>query len=230
MTEIKLIFFDMEGTIFRKIIKNSVGNTAPSAWTLIAKRLGEKAAEEEIETKNKWNSGKYKGYVEWMEDAIKIQQKYGLTRELFEKIMALIEYYPGVKETFEELHRRGFHTALISGGFKAQADRAQKDLKIRHAFSACEYFWDDAGKLIHWNLLPCDYEGKVDIMRLLMKEHGLGPEQCAFVGDGRNDIPLARTVGLSIAYNAQKELQDASTYSINQQEGKEDFREVLNYF
>lgn len=230
MAGIKLIFFDMEGTIFEKAVKNSHGNIAPSAWTLIANHLGEKASKEEEETKRKWNAGEYQGYVEWMEDTISIHQKYGLTKGFFDKVMGSIGYHSGVKETFRELHKMGYHTALISGGFKAQADRAQMDLKIKHAFSACEYFWNKQGEICHYNLLPCDYDGKVDFMKLLMKEHGLGKEQCAFVGDGKNDFPLAKAVGISISFNGPKELQEACTYSINQKEGKEDFREILKYF
>ena len=121
MVDIKLIFFDMEGTIFRKAVKNSKGNIAPSAWTLITNHLGKGATREENATKAKWTAGKYKGYVEWMEASIRVHQKYGLTKDFFGKVMNSIEYHNGVKETFEELHKRGFHTALISGGFKAQA-------------------------------------------------------------------------------------------------------------
>jgi len=227
---IKLIFFDMEGTIFKKAIKNSYGDIAPSAWALIAKHLGENALEEENETKRKWNDGEYSGYVEWMEDTIRIHQKYGLTKSFFEKVMKSIEYHKGVKETFRELHRKGYHTALISGGFKAQADRAQIDLKIRHAFSACEYFWGKNGKLIHWNLLPCDYDGKVDFMKLLMKEHGLSAKECAFVGDGKNDIPQAKAVGLSISFNGNENLQKVATYCVNQEEGEGRFQGGFEVF
>jgi len=98
-----------------------------------------------------------------------------------------------------------------------------------HSFAAGEYFWGEDGKIIGWNLLPCDYEGKKGFMKLITEEYGLKPEECAFVGDGRNDIPLAKAVGTSIAFNGAKELQAVCTYSINQEEGKEDFREVLKY-
>jgi len=226
---IKLIFFDMEGTLFRKAYKDSKGNTAPSAWSLLAEHLGPEAAKEEDRTKEKWNSGEYAGYVEWMEDTISVHKKYGLTRDFFEKVMAGIDYHPGVVETFDVLRKKGYKTALISGGFKAQADRALKDLKINHAFAACEYLWGDDGELVHWNLLPCDYEGKLDFMNLIMKEHGLTREECAFVGDGRNDVPFAKAVDLSIAFNGAQELQDVCSHSVNQEEGKEDFRAVLEF-
>ncbi|MEK6852493.1 MAG: HAD-IB family phosphatase [Nanoarchaeota archaeon] len=227
--KLRLAFFDMEGTIFKKTVKATHGRTAPSAWTLLAEHLGPEAAREESETKRKWNSGEYAGYVEWMEDTIRVHQKYGLTRDFFERVMNSIMYHGGTKETFQELKKRSYRTALISGGFKAQADRAQVDLRIDHAFAACEYFWDKNGKLLHWNLLPCDYEGKLDFMQLIMKEHGLKKEQCAFVGDGKNDIHLAKAVGLSIAFNADLELQKVCTYVINQPKGEEDFREILKY-
>lgn len=225
----KLIFFDMEGVIFRKAVKFTKGNTAPSAWTLLSQHLGSKAFEEEEKTKEKWTNGEYHSYVEWMEDTIKIHKKYGLDRAFFEKVMNSVEYHEGALELFKELKKMSYRTALISGGFKAQADRAQKDFKIDHAFAACEYFWDKNGKLIYWNLLPCDYEGKVDFMKLIMKEHGLKPEECIFVGDGKNDIPFAKAVGLSIAFNAAKELQEVCTHSINQPEGKENLMEILKY-
>lgn len=218
----------MEGTIFKKHYKNSKGYTAPSAWTLIAEHLGAKALEEEEKTKDKWNNKEYAGYVEWMEDTIRIHKKYGLNKRTYNQIMKSVKYHNGVKEVFRILIKNNIRTALISGGFKSQANRAQKDLKINHAFIACEYLWDEKGNLIHWNLLPADYEGKVDFMQLIMKEHGLKLKDCAFVGDGRNDIPFAQAVGTSIAFNGAKELQKVSTYSINQSEGKEDFRAILS--
>ncbi|MBI2671865.1 hypothetical protein HYX16_02935, partial [Candidatus Woesearchaeota archaeon] len=36
----KLLVSDMEGTIFRKAIKDSKFGIAPSAWTLMAEHLG----------------------------------------------------------------------------------------------------------------------------------------------------------------------------------------------
>ncbi len=223
----KIVFFDMEGTIFRKVVKSTNGNTAPSAWTLIAAHLGKDALAEEEATKVKWNGGGYSGYVDWMEDTIRIHQKYGLTKDFYDKVMSGVEYHPGVKETFEILRGKGIRTGLVSGGFKSQADRAVRDLKINHAFAACEYFWDGDGKLVHWNLLPADFEGKVDFMMLIMKEHGISPRDAAFVGDGKNDVHFAKAVGTSVAFNAAKELQDVSTFSVNQPEGREDFRAIL---
>ena len=227
--ETNIILFDMEGTIFRKVVKSTYG-VAPSAWTVIAKYLGPKAEKEEEITKQKWVNKKYSGYVEWMEDTIRIHKKYGLTKLVFDEIMNSVDYHLGVRETFKELKKRGYITGLVSGGFKAQADRVQRELKINHSFAACEYFWNNKGKLVHWNLLPCDYDGKIGFIDLILKEYGLKPEDCAFVGDGSNDVPIAQHVGVSIAFNGAPELQEACKVSINQKKGKEDFRAILKYF
>lgn len=224
----KLVFFDVEGTIFRKVVKDSEGNIAPSAWGLLAAHLGDDAVREDNETKKKWNAGEYKGYVEWMEATIAIHQKYRLDKAFFDAVMELCVYHPGVEETFAELKKNGVRTALISGGFKATADRAARELKIDHTLAACEYYWNTEGELVWWNLLPCDYHGKADFMQLISQEHGLTLSDCAFVGDGKNDIPLAKATGISVAFNGAPELQAVCTYSINQAPGEEDFTAVLS--
>jgi len=226
--DIKLAFFDMEGTIFRKAVKSTQGIPS-SAWTLLAQHLGEDALQEEEESKGRWNRNEYRNYMEWVADTICIHQKYGLKRDFFERVIYSVEYHPGVEEVFEQIREQEIVTVLISGGFKAQADKAQKDLRIDHSFAACEYFWDDQGNLVHWNIQPWDFEGKLDIMRIMVQQYGLQFEQCAFVGDGKNDVTLAREVGLAIAFNGAQELQDVCTYSINQPEGREDFRAILHY-
>jgi phosphoserine phosphatase len=79
-----------------------------------------------------------------------------------------------------------------------------------------DLFWDDDGVLVHWNIFPSDYEGKVDFVRLLMREYGVRREECGFVGDGKNDVPIAREVGTSFAYQAQPELRDVATHEVDE--------------
>jgi phosphoserine phosphatase len=224
----KLIFLDLEGTLLKKAIHLDDGKVAPSAWTLLAERLGPDALREEEETKERWLKGEYSSYIEWMQDTIRIHRRYGLTAKVFSEVMDSVEEMLGVRQAFQVFRERGAVTATISGGFKALADRLQRSLKIEHALSACEYFFDPhTGLLEHWNLLPTDYEIKVDFMRLIMKEYRTEKKQCVFVGDGQNDVWMAREVGFSIAFNAHPDLQRVSSYSINQPLGKENFFAVV---
>ena len=165
-----------------------------------------------------------------MEDNFKIYKKYKLTKKSFENIINSINYHKGVKGLFNHLRKKGYKTAIVSGGFKALADRAALDFRVDHTFAACDFYWDSKGKLIHCNLLPSDFEGKLDFMKLVIKEHGLTKEECAFVGDGANDVPFAKAVGFSIAFNASGKLQKVATVSINQDSKKKDVGVLKNYF
>lgn len=219
----------MEGTIFKKNHDLDNGKVAPSAWTTLAKELGDDCYKEEEETKDKWRSGHYNGYLEWMFDTVTIHKKYGLTQKILQKIVDEAEYHDGAEELFRFLRSKNIITVLISGGFKALADKAQRKLKIDHAFSACEYFFDDDGNLEFYNLLPSDNEGKVNFMMLIASEHRISPEECLFVGDGQNDVFLANKVGLSIAFNAQPELEKVSTIKIRQSIGQENLKSIIQY-
>lgn len=227
-TNPRIIFFDLEGTLFLKEYRLDNGLVAPSAWTLLAECLGPDCLTEEEATKARWTRNEYPGYVEWMRDTIRIHQKYGLKQDLFEEVLKRVPFTPHVHEVLAELKQYAV-TALITGGFKALADRAQRELKIDHALSACEYFFDEKTREIeHFNLLPSDEVGKVDLMRLIAKEHGADLSDCVFVGDGKNDIGAVQAVGFSIAFNAQQELKEYSTVVIDQPRGKEDFRAVAD--
>lgn len=217
---------DLEGTLLRKEYRLDNGKVAPSAWTLLAERLGAACYEEEEATKDRWTRHVYRGYVEWMRDTIRIHQKYGLTAAFFSEVMDSVPLTAGVEEAVAEFKVRGAITAVISGGFKALADRVQRHLRIDHSLSGCEYFFDSAGHIEHFNLLPSDEEGKADFMHLIAKEYGVSPRDCAFVGDGKNDVALAQSVGLSIAFNAQPELQAVCGIIIAQELGSENFQKV----
>jgi len=225
----KLIFSDMEGTLFQKAVPLDKTKVAPSAWYAIAESLGQDAVKEEIGTQEKYNGGEYSSYIEWMENTIMIHKRYRLSRTKFIDILDRIQYTPGAKEVFSVINDLGIPTCLISGGFKYQANKAIRDLGIKHAFVACEYFWDEAGFLECWNLLPGDYRGKLEFMKLLISEYGFSPEECAFIGDGNNDIELAKAVGVSIAFNASEGLKDITTYSISQAKEEENFGPVLDH-
>jgi phosphoserine phosphatase len=154
---------------------------------------------------------------------MRVLRRHGLTRARFDDTLMSIDYNPGVPETLARLHEAGVRTAIVSGGFMAQARRAQIDHGIHHAYAAVDVFWDAAGSPVHWNIFPSDFEGKVDFVQLLMREYGFDTTECAFIGDGRNDVPIARRVGTSFALDGQPELRAAVTHAVDE------FSEILRY-
>lgn len=200
---------------------------APSSWTVLASEIGEECLKEEEASKDRWNRGEYANYLAWMLDTVQIHKKYKLNKSTFEKVMSSVKWTDGLAPAFEAFRSWNAITVIVSGGFKYHADQLQSELKIDHSFCGCEYFFDESTGLIkHFNLLPADVEGKVDFMKLMTKEYKVTPEECAFVGDGMNDVELAKAVGCSIAFNAQQQLKDVATCVIEQPDGKEDFYAV----
>jgi len=124
MGKTKLIFFDMEGTIFKKAVPKERTKVPPSAWYVIAEKLGPEALKEEELTQERWLKKKYSGYLEWMEKTILVHKKFKLTKKLFCETLDKINYTPGVQETFAIINKERIPTCLISGGFKYQADKA----------------------------------------------------------------------------------------------------------
>lgn len=225
----QIVFFDMEGTLLQKEYSLDDGLVAPSAWTLLAKKMGEACLAAENATKQSWLSGEYTGYLEWMRKTVDIHKAFGLTKQLFTDVVESVQLMPNAVPALEEIHSDGTITVLVTGGFKALADRVQRSLAIHHALAGCEYFFNpQTGLVDHCNLLPADEAGKVDFMRLICREHRIRPKDCAFVGDGMNDVHLAREVGFSVAFNGQKQLCAVATKCIVQDQGKEDFMAVVD--
>jgi phosphoserine phosphatase len=213
---VQLLFLDMEGTVFASqsvVVEPEYGHHT-SLWTWIFSELGPAAQAENVALMERWDGGGYRSYIDWVDDSLVAMRRHGLTRRQFEGLVAETPYNPLVRETVEELHGRGVRTAIVSGGFIAQARRAQSDLRIHHAYASADLFWDSTGELIHWNVYPSDYEGKVDFVRLMMREYHLVADDCAFVGDGANDVPIASAVGTSVAYNGHPALRAAVHHSI----------------
>jgi phosphoserine phosphatase len=221
---IQLLFLDMEGTLLaaQAVVVGPDHAHHTSLWTRIFSELGAAAQSDNVAMIERWDGGGYRSYMDWVDDSLVAMRKHGLTRARFEALADETPYNSGVRATLEQIHARGIRTAIVSGGFIAQARRAQIDLRIHHAYAATDLFWDSEGMLIHWNIYPSDFEGKIDFVRLLMREYRLAPEECAFIGDGANDVPIASSIGTSVAYNGHPSLRAVAAHAIT------DFEELLS--
>jgi phosphoserine phosphatase len=213
--DVKLLVFDVEGTLFQTKIRLPGTSIDSTIWQAIADALGPSAVSAEVETHGRWHRGEYRSYLDWMKDTIRIHQQYGLTEQLFRHLIAAAEYNVGVPETLSSIDRSKYEMLLISGGFRELTARVQSDFAIRHAFAACEYMFEPGGTLAGFNLLPCDFDGKLDFIRLMLREYGLRAEEWVFVGDGINDVPIAKAAPVSIAYRGHAELRAVAKYGLD---------------
>lgn len=239
MRNIRLVIFDMEGTIFRsKILFCHNGSEYYGGiWTLLCDILG---AEPRLQNQINWerwknrsnpgSSDPYKGYSQWVEDTIILHQRHGLTKSKFQEVINAVPYFTGVADTFAALRSAGVRIALISGGLKALADRVMIDHRLDHCYAAAEYYWKGE-ELYHWNIHPTDYEHKKTLVELLHRDLGIPREECLFVGDGDNDREIAKYLDHAIAFNpsGEKILEQYCSIVIRQQDGHEDLSEVLKH-
>lgn len=221
----KLAVFDLEGTVFRNRHKGAI---FPSIWKVLCKICGPDAAREDAKnTENYLNGGYSDCYSSWVLDTLKILKNYGLKRHQFDEVISDIEYYPGVKKTFDTLRQQDILIAIISGGLKALADRVIVDYQIDHCFAAAEIFWNQDDTIRHWNLLPTDFSHKRSLLEILCRDLGINARDCLFVGDGRNDRDIASFCALSIGFNPHQELRDGVDIIIEQPQGLENLSSVL---
>lgn len=217
----KLIVFDVEGTLFKTQIRLPGTAFSSTIWQSIAQALGPDAINEEVNTHKKWKNGEYASYLEWVRDTIAIHKRYQLTESVFNDIIKHAKYNDGVIKTIKRIDRSKYELVAISGGFRELTIRIQRDLEIIHCFAACEYIFNNNGQIQMYNLLPCDFSGKFDFIQLMLREYQLSSKDWIFVGDGANDVPIAKLAPLSIGYNPHEQLRKVVTYTI------ENFEDIL---
>lgn len=218
----KLLVLDVEGTLFRTQIRLPGTSLDSTIWQAIAAALGDAAIEAEVATHQRWATGGYRSYLDWMKDTIRIHLEFGLTEQRFSQIIAATEYHAGVRQVLCALDRSRFEPVLISGGFRELARRVQADCRVSHAFAACEYLFDSESRLAAFNLLPCDFAGKLDFVALMLREYGLSPRDWLFVGDGRNDVEIAKAAPFSVGFQPHADLAAVTSKNID------DFRELVD--
>jgi len=226
MDKIKLIFFDMDGVLIDVTGYNENGKkVAISTWNAVFDYAGIYHEHERL--KELFIKGDFPSYMEWTDEACRVLQKHGLTKDKFIEIINSRPLMNGAEETLRELKKRGYKTAVITGSFKALAERVKELLGLDYIIAHCELIFDENGNLKEWKLIPCDFEGKVEYFNKLAKELGLNPSECAYIGDEVNDIPIFSKAGLSIAFNCRKEeVKKVANIVID----KKDLKEILQYF
>ena len=210
----RLLVFDVEGTLFETNVTLPGVSLTSTIWQALAAALGSSAVEAEVESHRRWERGEYASYLDWMKATIEIHQQHGLTRGLFDDIIGSATYTQGVDEVMGTLDRSVYEPVLISGGFRDLAVRAQRDFAIYHSFAACDYLFDEDGMLAGYNLLPCDFAGKIRFIHLMLAEYRLPKDAWLFVGDGANDAAIAEEAPFAVGYRPHPALAEVVDRSI----------------
>lgn len=223
--KLKLVVFDMDGVLFDVPSHIEDGKrVAKSTWNTVFNEVG--IYHERKRLKQMFINNEFPSYMEWTDEACKVLRDSGLTKEIFMGIINRVSPMNGIQETFEWLKKRGFKTGVITGSFKGLAKRAQEIAGLDYVVAHCEFVFNEKGIPESWNLIPCDFAGKVEYFNKLAKRLNLSTEECAFVGDEVNDIPVFRKAGLSIAFNCNKEAVKKEADIVIE---KKDLREITKH-
>lgn len=130
------------------------------------------------------------------------RQLRGLAIDDLFRLYQRIPWVSGVKEVFSTLNEEGIKTALISSGLPqpfVEDLAAQVDAK--HAFGLELEVTNGhlTGEIGGDVLKP---EGKAMVLKGILEEEGLRPQDCALVADDRNNLPMFNLCRLKIGYNS----------------------------
>lgn len=138
----------------------------------------------------------------------------GLKRESMEEIRNRLKLTPGVEKLISEVKKKGYKTAIVSGGFQYFADHFKNKLGMDYAF-ANDLDWDGdvlsgkvKGKIIN-------AEEKARLVEELARKENLSLSQVVAVGDGANDLPMLAKAGFGIAFHAKEKVRREAKHRLN---------------
>jgi phosphoserine phosphatase len=138
----------------------------------------------------------------------------GLKRTDMENIQSHLKLSPGVERLILELRKKGYKTAIVSGGFQFFADNFKNRLKMDYAFANSLDFENDAlsGKVTGTII---NAEEKARLVEELAKKENIALDQVVAVGDGANDLPMLAKAGFGIAWHAKDTVRKQARHHVH---------------
>ncbi len=187
----KLVAFDMDGTLI----------TNDSCWAVIHDHFGTREAA-------RHNLAAYErgeiDYPDFMRRDIALWRPVPTVKEI-RAILSSYELAPNAREVVDEVHKRRYKTAIITGGLDLLADEVAKDLCINNVFSN-GLAVDERGYLTGEGIFAVDPRQKDRSLRKLTEMLGVKVEDCVAVGDSKYDAKFLNEAGFGVAVGLDSEL------------------------
>ena len=129
-------------------------------------------------------------------------------------VAADLELMPGARTLLRTLHRLGYRTAVVSGGFVQVIAPVLEELGI-------DYLAANSLEVVDGRLTGrltgevVDRAGKAAALVRFADDVGIPVSQTVAVGDGANDIDMLRAAGLGIAFNARPVVREAADTALS---------------
>lgn len=138
----------------------------------------------------------------------------GLSESTLASIAESLPLMPGAERLFRVLKERGYHTAIISGGFTYFARYLQQRLDIDEIHA--NELVIDSGRVTGAVREPIvDAARKAQLLSGIARKRHFDMGQTVAVGDGANDLQMLATAGLGVAFHAKPLVREQARQSIS---------------
>ena len=190
MSQIKLVVFDMDGTIIEP----------RSSWAMIHEHFGTDNTEMlQLYIDHKISDKEFvKADIQlWNSKSDKpVDEKY------INSILDKAKPRKGAEELITNLHKANVKTIILSGGIQFLADKWARKWNMDGAL-ANELIDDKNGNLTA--IIKSSGHNKGPVMEKMIEKYNLKKNEIAAIGDTMVDIPTFERAGLSVAVNTEDE-------------------------
>lgn len=201
---IKMVVFDLDGTLIEGTV---------FIWQTLHEWFGSDTERRRMAAAA-FRAGRI-SYRQWFEEDLNLLKLAGADRQGILRALSSLRPAAGSQETLEELRRRRFRLAVLSGSL---------DIALQHFFPPRLFdhvlinriFFDAQGRISGGEPTAYDLELKAAGLKHLAEREGLSLAECAFVGDNTNDLEAMRAAGLSVAIDAKDpKVAEAADFSLD---------------
>lgn len=131
----------------------------------------------------------------------------GVDAALLDRIGESLQLTAGARTLIETLQGHGVYCGIASGGFTQVCQYLVDDLRLDYCAANLLEVVDGTltGRVLGDVV---DGAGKARALRDFATRHDISLADTVVIGDGANDIEMARAAGLSIAFNAKPALRE----------------------
>lgn len=188
MDSIKLVCFDMDGTLIEQ-----------NSWYALNTALGVTPAED-LAMYEAYGAGEL-SYEDWISRLVSLYKERGVaTRENVTAALTRYQLRDGAVELVEYLKGKGYRVAIVSGSFDVTVDAVAGQLGITLRQANTRVTFGPDGYLTELVSQGDEKDAKVRHLETICNQEGIKLTDCVCIGDGGNDIELFNATKHGIAF------------------------------